>query len=171
MPERFFEIFICEQQMIAAAVGLSARGFVPYAATFAAFITRAADFIRMAAISASSIRISGSHARVEIGADGPSQMGLEDLALMQAVQGSTVLYPSDTTSAAKPTISMADLEGVSYLRTTRGAYPVLYGPYEQFPIGGAKVVRSGSGDEICLVGGGVTVHECLAAADQRVGRA
>jgi transketolase len=164
-PERFFEMFISEQQMIAAAVGLAVRGFVPFAATFAAFVSRAADFIRMAAISGASIRINGSHAGVEIGADGPSQMGLEDLALVQAVQGSTVLYPSDATSCAALTIALANLQGVSYLRTTRGAYPVLYGPDEPFPIGGSKVLRSSSDDEVCLIGAGVTVHECLAAAD------
>ncbi|MGH9029119.1 MAG: transketolase, partial [Acidimicrobiales bacterium] len=165
-PERFFEMFISEQQMIAAAVGLAVRGYVPYAATFAAFVSRGADFVRMAAISAASIRINGSHAGVEIGADGPSQMGLEDLALMRAVHGSTVLYPSDATSAAMLTVAMADLRGVSYLRTTRGAYPVLYGPDEQFPVGGAKVLRSSDHDDVCLVGAGVTVHECLSAADR-----
>ena len=164
-PERFFEMFISEQQMVAAAAGLAARGYAPFAATFAAFISRAADFVRMAAISGVAIRLNGSHAGVEIGADGPSQMGLEDLAIMQAVYGSTVLYPSDATSAAKLTLAMADLAGISYLRTTRGGYPVLYGPDEEFPIGGAKVLRSGAGhDDVALVGAGVTVHQCLAAA-------
>lgn len=169
-PERFFEMFIAEQQMVAAAVGLSVRGYVPFAGTFAAFVSRAADFIRMAAISGASIRINGSHAGVEIGADGPSQMGLEDLALMQAVQGSTVLYPSDATSCAALTIAMADLPGVSYLRTTRGAYPVLYGPDELFPVGGAKVLRTSDDDEVCLVGAGITAHECLVAAEYLAAR-
>jgi transketolase len=165
-PERYFEMYIAEQQLIAAAVGFSARGFRPFASTFAAFLTRAYDFIRMAAISRASIRLSGSHAGVEIGADGPSQMALEDLAMMRAVHGSTVLYPSDATSAAALVATMADLDGISYMRTTRGAYPVLYDSGEQFPIGGAKVLRSSDHDQVTLIGAGVTLHECLAAADQ-----
>jgi transketolase len=165
-PERYFEMFIAEQQLVAAAVGLSVRGYVPFAATFAAFFTRAYDFIRMSAISQANIRLCGSHAGVEIGADGPSQMALEDLAMMRAVHGSTVLYPSDATSAAYLTMQMAERGGIVYLRTTRGAYPVLYGPDEAFPIGGAKVVRSSPQDQVTLIGAGVTVHNCLAAADQ-----
>jgi transketolase len=141
------------------------RGYVPFAATFAAFFTRAFDFIRMSAISQANIRLAGSHAGVEIGADGPSQMGLEDLAMMRAVHGSTVLYPSDGTSAAYLVQEMADRDGVTYMRTTRGAYPVLYGPDETFPVGGSKVVRSGSKDQVTLIGAGVTLHNCLAAAD------
>ena len=165
-PERYFEMFIAEQQLVAAAVGLSVRGYVPFAATFAAFFTRAYDFVRMAGISEVSIRLCGSHAGVEIGADGPSQMALEDLAMMRAVHGSTVLYPSDATSTASLVREMAERTGIVYLRTTRGAYPVLYGPDEAFPIGGAKVVRSSSHDQVTLVGAGVTLHNCLAAADQ-----
>jgi len=165
-PERYFEIFIAEQQLVAAAVGLSVRGYVPFAATFAAFFTRAYDFIRMSAISQANIRLCGSHAGVEIGADGPSQMALEDLAMMRAVHGSTVLYPCDATSAAYLTAQMAERGGIVYMRTTRGAYPVLYGPDEAFPIGGAKVVRSSPQDQVTLIGAGVTVHNCLAAADQ-----
>jgi transketolase len=165
-PERFFEIFIAEQQLVAAAVGLSVRGYVPFAATFAAFFTRAFDFIRMAAISTANIRLCGSHAGVEIGADGPSQMALEDLAMMRAVHGSTVLYPSDATSAAYLVREMADRDGIVYMRTTRGAYPVLYGPDEAFPVGGAKVIRSSPDDQVTLIGAGVTLHNCLAAADQ-----
>jgi transketolase len=165
-PERYFEMYIAEQQLIAAAVGFSARGFRPFASTFAAFLTRAYDFIRMAAISQANIRLCGSHAGVEIGADGPSQMALEDLAMMRAVHGSTVLYPSDATSAAALVAAMADLAGVSYMRTTRGAYPVLYEASEQFPVGGAKVLRSSGADQVTLIGAGVTLHECLAAADQ-----
>jgi transketolase len=164
-PDRFFEIFIAEQQLVAAAVGLSVRGYVPFASTFAAFFSRAYDFIRMAAISQADIRLSGSHAGVEIGADGPSQMALEDLAMMRAVGGSTVLYPSDATSAAKLVEAMADLSGVSYLRTTRGAYPVLYGPDEVFAPGGSKVLRRSDGDTVTLIGAGVTLHQALAAAD------
>jgi transketolase len=165
-PERYFEMYIAEQQLIAAAVGFSVRGFKPFASTFAAFLTRAYDFIRMAAISRASIRLCGSHSGVEIGADGPSQMALEDLAMIRAVHGSTVLYPSDATSTAALVAAMAGLEGVSYLRTTRGAYPVLYDSAEQFPVGGCKVLRSSDADQVTLIGAGVTVHECLAAADQ-----
>jgi len=165
-PERYFEMFISEQQMIAAAVGLSVRGYIPFAATFAAFLTRAFDFIRMSAISQANIRLCGSHCGVEIGADGPSQMALEDLAMMRAVHGSTVLYPSDAASTASLTAQMADQSGVVYLRTTRGAYPVLYGPDEAFPIGGSKLVRSGPDDQVTLIGAGVTLHNCLGAAGQ-----
>jgi len=165
-PERYFEMFIAEQQMVAAAAGVGVRGYRPFASTFAAFLSRAYDFIRMAAISQASICLSGSHAGVEIGADGPSQMALEDLAMLRAVHGSTVLYPSDATSAATLVAAMADLDGISYLRTTRGAYPVLYDAGESFPVGGSKVLRSSGEDQVTLVGAGVTLHECLAAADQ-----
>ncbi|NYI07955.1 transketolase [Allostreptomyces psammosilenae] len=165
-PERYFQTFIAEQAMIAAAVGLSVRGYRPFASTFAAFLTRAHDFVRMAAISQATLALSGSHCGVEIGEDGPSQMGLEDLAMMRSVQGSTVLYPSDATSATALTAAMADLPGISYLRTTRGKYPVLYPADEPFPVGGCKILRSsGTEDHVTLVGAGVTVHECLAAAD------
>jgi transketolase len=164
-PGRYFEMFIAEQQMVAAAVGLSVRHYVPFASTFAAFFTRAYDFIRMAAISQASIRLAGSHAGVEIGADGPSQMALEDLAMMRAVHDSTVLYPSDATSTAALVRAMADRPGVSYLRTTRGAYPTLYETGESFPVGGSKVLRSGDADTVALIGAGVTLHACLAAAD------
>jgi len=165
-PERYFEMFIAEQQLVAAAVGFSVRGYRPFASTFAAFFTRAYDFIRMAAISQADICLSGSHAGVEIGADGPSQMALEDLAMMRAVHGSTVLYPSDATCAAALVAAMADREGISYLRTTRGAYPVLYDSAETFPIGGSKVLRSSPDDQVTLIGAGVTLYACLAAADE-----
>jgi transketolase len=164
-PERYFEMFIAEQQLVAAAVGFSVRGYVPFASSFAAFFTRAYDFLRMAAISKANIRLAGSHAGVEIGADGPSQMALEDLAMLRAVHGSTVLYPSDATSTAALVKAMADREGVVYMRTTRGAYPVLYDASEQFPIGGSKLVRSSPADQVTLIGAGVTLHECLAAAE------
>jgi transketolase len=164
-PERYFEMYIAEQQLVAAAVGFSVRGYRPFASTFAAFFTRAYDFIRMAAISQASICLVGSHAGVEIGADGPSQMALEDLAMMRAVQGSTVLYPSDATSAAALVRAMADRDGVVYMRTTRGAYPVLYAAGEAFPVGGAKVLRASDEDQVTLIGAGVTLHACLAAAD------
>ncbi len=164
-PERYFEMFIAEQQMVAAAVGVGVRGYRPFASTFAAFFTRAYDFIRMAAISRANISLVGSHAGVEIGADGPSQMALEDLAMLRAVHGSTVLYPCDATSAAALVLAMADLEGISYMRTTRGAYPVLYDAGETFPVGGSKVLRQTDDDQVILIGAGVTLHQCLAAAD------
>lgn len=165
-PERFFQTYIAEQQMIAEAVGMAVRGYRPYATTFAAFLTRAHDFIRMAAVSDITMALCGTHSGVEIGADGPSQMGVEDLAMMRSVRGSTVLYPSDATSAAALTAAMADLDGISYLRTTRGAYPVLYGSEEAFPVGGSKTLRHGDDDRVTLIGAGVTLHECLAAAGQ-----
>jgi transketolase len=165
-PDRYFEIFIAEQAMIATAVGMSVRHYVPFASTFAAFLSRAYDFIRMAAISQANIRLSGSHAGVEIGEDGPSQMALEDLAAMRAVHGSTVLYPSDATSAAQLVKAMADQSGISYIRTTRGAYPVLYEDGAEFRIGGSKLLRSDPHDAVTLIGAGVTVHNCLAAADE-----
>lgn len=168
LPERYFEMYIAEQQLIGAATGLSVRGYKPFASTFAAFLTRAFDFIRMGAISRAGLRIAGSHAGVEIGADGPSQMALEDLAMMRAVEGSTVLYPSDATSTADLVARMAATDGISYLRTTRGGYPVLYGSDESFPIGGSKVLRSG--DRVTIVGAGVTVHQALAAAERLAGQ-
>ena len=168
-PDRFFECYIAEQQMIAAAVGMQARGWLPYAATFAAFLTRAYDFIRMAAVSRASIRLAGSHAGVAIGQDGPSQMGLEDLAAMCAVHGSTVLYPCDANQAAWLTGAMADVAGVSYLRTSRGGTPVIYEPGERFEIGGSRILRSAPDDRVTIVTAGVTVPEALAAADLLAG--
>jgi transketolase len=168
-PDRFFEMFISEQQLVAAAVGLQVRGYRPFASTFAAFFSRAYDFIRMAGISQADIALSGSHSGVEIGADGPSQMGLEDLAAMRAVQGSTVLYPSDAVSCAALVAQMVDRKGVNYLRTTRGKYPVLYDNEDAFPVGGSKLLRGGDDDHVALIGAGVTVHNCLAAADELAG--
>jgi transketolase len=164
-PERYFEMYIAEQQMVAAAVGIQVRGWRPFASTFAAFFTRAYDFIRMAAVSRANIRLCGSHAGVSIGEDGPSQMGLEDLAAFRAVHGSTVLYPSDANQTAKLIETMADLDGIAYMRTTRAATPVIYGPDEDFPVGGSKVVRSSDDDEVTIVGAGITLHEGLKAAD------
>ncbi|HEY1667027.1 MAG TPA: transketolase, partial [Trebonia sp.] len=164
-PDRYFEMFIAEQQLVAAATGLAARGYTAFASTFAAFFTRAYDFIRMGAISAADLRLVGSHAGVEIGADGPSQMALEDLAMMRAVHGSTVLYPADGTSTVALVAAMADTPGISYMRTTRGSYPGLYADGEAFPVGGSKTLRSGPNDQVTLIGAGVTLHECLAAAD------
>ena len=145
-PDRYFEMFISEQQLVAAATGLNARGYKTFASTFAAFFSRAFDFVRMGAISGVDLRLSGSHCGVEIGADGPSQMGLEDLAMMRTVHGSTVLYPSDATSTAALVAAMARNPGISYLRTTRGAYPVIYEAHEAFAIGGSKVLRSSEHD-------------------------
>ncbi|MET7290703.1 transketolase [Streptomyces griseoloalbus] len=164
-PERYVECYIAEQQMVAAAVGVAARGWTPYASTFAAFLTRAHDFIRMASVSGSHINLVGSHAGVAIGQDGPSQMGLEDLAMMRAVHGSTVLYPCDANQTARLVAAMADLDGISYLRTSRGESAVIYGPDEEFPVGGSKVLRSSDRDRLTLVAAGVTVPEALAAAD------
>lgn len=164
-PDRFFECYIAEQQMVAAAVGLAARGFVPYASTFAAFLTRAYDFVRMASVSGAGINLVGSHAGVAIGQDGPSQMGLEDLAMMRAVHGSTVLYPCDANQTARLVAAMAGLDGIRYLRTSRGGGPVIYGPDEEFEVGGSKVLRSSDRDRLTIVAAGVTVHEALTAAD------
>ncbi|WP_432031282.1 transketolase [Streptomyces antibioticus] len=164
-PERFFECYIAEQQLVAAAVGMASRGFVPYASTFAAFLTRAHDFVRMASISGAGINLVGSHAGVAIGQDGPSQMGLEDLAMFRAVYGSTVLHPCDAHQTARLVAAMAGLDGVRYLRTSRGAGPVLYGPDEEFPIGGSKVLRSSDADRLTVVAAGITVREALRAAD------
>ena len=162
-PERFFEMFIAEQQMIAAAVGFSVRHYIPFASTFAAFLTRAYDFIRMAAISQANLRICGSHAGVSIGEDGPSQMALEDLAMMRAVHGSTVLYPCDANQTAQLVQTMAGLGGISFLRTTRGKTPVIYSPGEEFPIGSSKVLRQSDRDDVAVVAAGITLHEALKA--------
>ncbi len=164
-PDRYFEMFIAEQQLLAAATGLSVRGYRPFASTFAAFWTRAHDFIRMGSISEADVRLVGSHAGVEIGADGPSQMGLDDIAMFRAVHRSTVLYPSDATSTVVLVEALAATTGISYLRTTRGAYPVLYADGEAFPIGGSKTLRSSDRDDVTLIGAGVTLHTCLEAAD------
>ena len=165
-PERYFEMFIAEQQLVASATGLAVRGHISFVSTFAAFFTRAFDFIRMGAISGVDLRLAGSHCGVEIGADGPSQMGVEDIAMMRSVHGSTVLYPSDATSTAALVEQMARTAGISYIRTTRGAYPVLYEFGEAFEVGGSKVLRASEGDEVTLVGAGVTLHSCLGAADR-----
>ena len=165
-PDRYFEQYIAEQQLVAAAVGMSVRHKIPFASTFAAFFSRAYDFIRMAAISRANIRLSGSHAGVSIGEDGPSQMALEDLAMMRAVYGSTVLYPSDPNQTAQLVAQMADTDGIVYMRTTREKTPVLYSPDEQFSIGGSKVVRSSDKDEVTIVAAGITLHNALDACDQ-----
>ena len=168
-PERFFEMFIAEQQMVATAVGMSIRGYVPFASTFGAFMSRAYDFIRMAAISGANIRLCGSHAGVSIGEDGPSQMALEDIAMMRAVLDSIVLYPSDPNQTAQLVAAMADQPGISYLRTTREKTPVIYDSNEQFQIGGSKVIRQSDDDAVTVVGAGITLHEALKAADELAG--
>lgn len=162
-PERFFEMFIAEQQMVSAAVGFGVRQKVAYASTFAAFFSRAYDQIRMSSISNANIRLSGSHAGVSIGEDGPSQMALEDLAMLRAVYGSTVLYPSDANQTAHLVNTMADLKGIVYIRTTREKTPILYGSDEQFPVGGSKVVRQSNSDKVTVVGAGITLHEAIKA--------
>ncbi len=163
-PERYFEMYIAEQQLIATAVGFQVRDWVPFAATFAAFLSRAYDFIRMAAVSRADIRLVGSHCGVSIGQDGPSQMGLEDIAALRSVHGSTVLYPSCANQTAKLVQAMVEQPGVSYLRTTRASTPVLYPPDVQFRIGGSHVIRSSDADQVTLVAAGITLHEALAAA-------
>jgi transketolase len=165
--DRYFEMFIAEQQMIAAAVGMQVRGWVPFASTFAAFLTRAYDFIRMAAISRANIRLSGSHAGVSIGEDGPSQMALEDLAAFRAVHGSTVLHPSDANQAAKLVAAMADRDGISFIRTLRGKTEVRTPADEDVAIGGSRVVRDG--DDVAIVACGITVGEAVDAAERLAG--
>ncbi|MGH2349448.1 MAG: transketolase [bacterium] len=164
-PDRYFEMFIAEQQLVAAAVGLQVRGWVPFASTFAAFFTRAYDFIRMAAVSRANVKLCGSHAGVSIGQDGPSQMGLEDLAMMRAVSGSTVLYPCDANQTAALVAAAVGRSGLVYLRTTREKTPVLYGPDDAFEIGGSAVLRSSDHDQATIVAAGITVHEALTAYD------
>jgi transketolase len=165
-PGRYFEMFIAEQQMVSAAVGMSVRHRVPFASSFAAFFTRAYDFIRMAAISRANICLSGSHAGVSIGEDGPSQMALEDLAMMRAVHGSTVLQPCDANQTARLVAEMADTEGIVFLRTLRPKTPVIYDHSEDFPIGGSKSLRSSDEDAVTVVASGITVHEAIKAADE-----
>jgi transketolase len=165
-PERFLEMYIAEQQMAAAAVGIQILGWKPFASTFAAFWSRAYDFVRMAAISRATIKLCGSHAGVSIGEDGPSQMALEDLAEFRAVNGSTVLYPCDGNQTAKLVKAMADLEGISFLRTTRADTPVIYGADDEFPVGGSRTVRATDDDDVTIVAAGITLHEALAAADR-----
>ncbi|MCE5327097.1 MAG: transketolase [Planctomycetaceae bacterium] len=165
-PSRFFEMYIAEQQLVCAAIGLSVLGKIPFAATFAAFFTRGFDQIRMAAISGVKLCLCGSHAGVSIGEDGPSQMALEDMAMMRAVHGSTVLYPCDANQTAHLVSTMAGLPGISYLRTTRAKTPVIYPSGETFPIGGSKVVRHSDKDQVAVIAAGITLHESLLAYEQ-----
>jgi len=164
-PERYFEMYIAEQQLVAAAVGLHARGWNAFASTFAAFFSRAYDFIRMAAISRVDLRLAGSHAGVSIGEDGPSQMALEDIAAIRAIQSSVVLHPCDANQTAKLVAEMADTKGIVFLRTLRPNTPVIYDADDEFAVGGSRVLRSSDEDEVTIVGAGITVHEALKAAD------
>jgi len=164
-PERYFEMYISEQQMAAAAVGIQVLGWKPFASTFAAFWSRAYDFVRMAAISRATLKLCGSHAGVSIGEDGPSQMALEDLAAFRAVNGSTVLYPCDGNQTAALVRAMGELEGISFLRTTRADTAVIYGAGDEFPVGGSKTIRFSDDDDVTIVAAGITLHEALKAAD------
>jgi transketolase len=164
-PDRYFEMFIAEQQMIAAAVGMQVRNWVPFASTFAAFLSRAYDFVRMAAISSANLRLSGSHAGVSIGEDGPSQMALEDLAALRAVHGSTVLHPSDANQTARLVAEMADHPGISYIRTLRGKTEVRTAADEEVRIGGSRTLRASDSDEATIVACGITVSEAEQAAE------
>ena len=165
-PERFYQAFIAEQAMIGAAMGLAARGAIPFPSTFAAFLTRAYDFIRMAAISNVNVKMAGSHAGVSIGEDGPSQMALEDLAMMRAQVNITVLYPSDAVSTERLVEKMAYHPGPAYMRTSRPKTPVIYGPEESFEIGGLKIVRQSGSDVATVIGAGITLFEALKAHEE-----
>ena len=165
-PQRFYQMYIAEQAMIGAAMGLASRGAIPFPSTFAAFLTRAYDFIRMAAISQLNVKMAGSHAGVSIGEDGPSQMALEDLAMMRAQPNIAVLYPSDGVSTERLIERMAYHPGPAYMRTTRPKTPVIYGPDETFEVGGLKVVRESGTDAATVVGAGVTLFEALEAYDR-----
>src|SRR5262249_40189115 len=169
VPERYFEMYIAEQQLVAAAIGMQVRGWRPFASTFAAFLSRAYDFIRMSAISQAKYSLSGSHAGVSIGEDGPSQMALEDLAAFRALHGSCVLSPSDGNATAKLLVEMADHDGVAYMRTTRGATPVYSSPDEEFHIGGSRIVRQSDDDDLTIVTAGITLPEAVAAGDALAG--
>jgi transketolase len=168
-PDRFVQAYIAEQQLLSYAVGFAVRGWRPFAATFAAFLARAYDFVRMAAVSRANIVLAGSHAGVSIGEDGPSQMALEDIASLRAVHGSTVLYPSDPNQTAALMARIVDRDGVIFMRTTREKTPVIYAPDERFEIGGSRVVRQTDADQVTLVGAGITLHEALKAADALAG--
>ena len=165
-PDRYFEMFIAEQQMVAAAVGMQVRGWSPFASTFAAFLSRAYDFIRMAAVSRANLRLVGSHAGVSIGEDGPSQMALEDFAALRAVHGSAVVHPSDANQVTPLVAEMADRPGISYMRTLRGKTPVRTDPEEEIRIGGSRVVRSSGEDDVTVVACGATVEEAVQAAEE-----
>jgi len=165
-PKRFFEMFIAEQNMVGVATGLAARGKIPFVSTFAAFLTRAYDQIRMAGVSQSNVKFCGSHAGVSIGEDGPSQMGLEDIAMFRTIPGSVILYPSDAVSAEHAVEQAARHKGICYIRSSRPKTTVLYSNEEQFPIGGSKTLRKSANDRATVIAAGITVHEALKAASK-----
>lgn len=165
-PERYFEMYIAEQQMIAASVGFQVREYKPFASTFAAFLTRGYDFVRMAAVSRANIKLVGSHGGLSIGQDGASQMALEDLAAFRAVWSSTVLYPCDANQTAQLVAQMCDRNGIVYLRTTRESTPVIYDADENFTIGGSKIIHSSPQDQATVIAAGITVHEAIKAYDR-----
>ena len=165
-PERFFEMYIAEQNMVGAALGLSSRGKVPFVSTFAAFLTRSFDQIRMSQYSKANIKFCGSHAGVSIGEDGPSQMGLEDIAMFRTILGGAVLYPSDAVSTEKVVEEAAKKKGIVYIRTTRKETPIIYKANEEFPIGGSKVLKQSDKDTVTVVAAGITLHEALAAYEE-----
>jgi len=165
-PKRSFQSYIAEQNMVGMGIGMAAKGFIPFMATFSAFLGRAHDQIRMAAYSNSNIKLAGSHAGVSIGADGPSQMGLEDLAIFTPIPGCVVLYPSDAYSAEACVESMARYNGMAYIRTTRPATPLLYDKKEKFPIGGSKVLKESKKDTATIIAAGITVFEALKAYEE-----
>jgi transketolase len=158
-------VSIAEQQLGATAMGLQVHGWTTFAVTFAAFLTRAYDFVRMAAVSGATLRLVGSHPGVSIGPDGASQMGLEDLAMLRAVHGSIVLYPCDANQMSQLLALMADQKGISYLRSTRAVLPVIYDADERFRIGGSKLVQASEADDVTIIGAGITVHEAMRAAE------
>ncbi len=163
-PDRYFEMFIAEQQLVAAAVGMQVRGWTPYVSTFSAFLSRAYDFVRMAAISRANLTLSGSHAGVSIGEDGPSQMALEDIASLRAIHGSTVLHPSDANQTAKLVEALADREGISFIRTLRAKTPVRTAPDEDVSIGGSRIAHEGS--DVAIIACGITLDEAVKAAER-----
>jgi len=168
-PKRSFQSYIAEQNMVGMSIGMSAKGYLPFLATFSAFLTRAHDQIRMSAYSFSNIKFAGSHSGVSIGGDGPSQMGLEDLGIFRPIPGCAVLYPCDAYSTEACVESMAKHKGLAYIRTTRPATPLIYGKDDKFPIGGSKVLKKSKNDVATVIGAGLTVHEALKAYDELKG--
>jgi transketolase len=168
-PKRSFQSYIAEQNMVGMSIGMSAKGYLPFLATFSAFLTRAHDQIRMSAYSFSNIKLAGSHSGVSIGADGPSQMGLEDLSIFRPIPGCAVLYPCDAYSTEACVESMAKHKGLAYIRTTRPATPLIYGKDDKFPVGGSKVLKKSKNDVATVIGAGISVHEALKAYDELKG--
>ncbi|NIM59853.1 MAG: transketolase [Candidatus Aminicenantes bacterium] len=168
-PKRSFQSYIAEQNMVGMSIGMSAKGYLPFLATFSAFLSRAHDQIRMSAYSFSNIKLAGSHSGVSIGADGPSQMGLEDLGIFRPIPGCAVLYPCDAYSTEACVESMAKHKGLAYIRTTRPATPLIYGKDDMFPVGGSKVLKKSKNDVATIIGAGLTVHEALKAYDELKG--